>query len=274
MRDQEELVERASLALEGRLPEPAEVFLTLGSGLRAVADRIREAVDIPMAALPGLQVSTVPGHTGLLRYGRLGDRTVLAQMGRIHLYEGHEPADVVRMVEVAARLGCDTYIVTNAAGGLDPDFTPGDLMVISDHLNLTGMSPLMGVIRDGGPVFLDMAGAYDQRLRELVREAGDAVGVALRSGVYAGLTGPAYETPAEVEMLRRLGADAVGMSTVLEVVAARSHGLRVLGVSSITNVHGAGVATSHAEVLEVGERAADQLGRVLLALFDRLEPAP
>jgi purine-nucleoside phosphorylase len=268
----EDAVERAALALSSHIPDdaPPQVLLTLGSGLSGVADRIEDPIDVPLRALPGLEVSTVPGHSGRLRYGWLGGQPVLAQMGRIHLYEGHDPSAVTRVVDVAAELGCDTFVVTNAAGGIDQTFTPGDLMVIDDHLNLTGGSPLTGRLVDDAPVFLDMAGAYDPALRELLDAAAAAVGTELRHGVYAGLRGPQYETPAEIAMLRTLGAHAVGMSTVLEVIAARAAGLRVAGVSSITNVHGEGVATSHEEVVEVGARAAETLGRVLLELLDRL----
>jgi purine-nucleoside phosphorylase len=266
-----DLASRTALALGSRLDGGGvDVFLTLGSGLSSVADRIEDAVDVPIAALPNLAVSTVPGHTGTLRYGTLAGKRVLAQMGRVHLYEGHDPKDVTRMVSVAAHLGAGTFIVTNAAGGLEPSWSPGDLMLIEDHLNLTGATPLLGVLRDEAPVFLDMAGAYDPELRELARAVAGERDIELRGGVYAGLVGPAYETPAEVRMLRTIGAQAVGMSTVLEVIAARSHGLRVLGFSSITNVHGEGVATSHEEVVEVGAHAAVRLAGVVLGVLERL----
>ena len=272
MRDQDDQVERATLALAARLPDgaPPEVLLTLGSGLSSVGDQIEDPVDIPMAALPGIPVSRVPGHTAVLRYGRLGGKVVLAQMGRVHLYEGYDAADVTRLVEVAAGLGTSTYIVTNAAGGLNTDFSPGDLMVISDQINLTGQSPLTGVLRDGAPVFLDMGQAYDPELREHAARIGRDRGASVREGIYVGLAGPAYETPAEVHMLRTMGADAVGMSTVLEVIAARAHGMQVLGVSSVTNVHRKGQATTHAEVLEVSARAAEHLAQVVLGVVDGL----
>lgn len=270
MRDHLEQVRRASLSLASRMPgESVDIMLTLGSGLAAVADAIEDPVDVPTAAVPGLSVSRVPGHAGVIRFGRLGGKNVLAQMGRIHLYEGHDASDVTRVVEVAAELGCSTYVVTNAAGGLDEGMRPGDLMLITDQLNLTGESPLRGVFRDGGPIFLDMAAAYDPALRELAHVAAGELGTELREGVYAGLAGPAYETPAEVGMLRTMGADAVGMSTVLEVIAARSHGMRVLGLSSITNVHGAGVSTSHDEVIEIGSEAATRMAPLLLGILDR-----
>lgn len=270
MRDHLEQVRRASLSLGSRIPvDGIDVMLTLGSGLAAVADAIENPVDVPAAAVPGLPVSRVPGHAGVLRFGRLGGKNVLAQMGRIHLYEGHDASDVTRVVEVAAELGCSTYIVTNAAGGLDERMHPGDLMLITDQLNLTGESPLRGVFRDGGPIFLDMAEAYDPALRERAHAVAEDLGIALREGVYAGLAGPAYETPAEVAMLRTMGAHAVGMSTVLEVIAARSHGMRVLGMSSITNVHRAGAATSHEEVIEVGGEAAGRMAPLVLGIVDR-----
>jgi purine-nucleoside phosphorylase len=246
-----------------------EVLLTLGSGLAAIADDLDDAVDVDVDEVPGLVGSAVPGHASRLRCGRLAGRTVLAQLGRPHLYEGHDVRAVTRMVEVAAELGCGTFLVTNAAGGLDPTFDPGQLMVIDDHLNLTGVTPLTGVLRGGAPVFLDLGEAYDPGLRRQAHVVAADLGFELRRGVYAGVVGPAYETPAEVRMLRTLGADAVGMSTVNEVIAAQAHGMRVLGLSSITNVHGHAVATSHEEVLEVGALAAGPLARLVVELLGR-----
>lgn len=264
---------RAAAALRAQLPGDAapELLLTLGSGLGDVADAVEDATDVDVSTLPGLAPSTVPGHRSILRHGLLGGREVLVQAGRSHLYEGHDARDVTRVVEVAAALGVGTYLVTNAAGGLDADvLTPGDLLVIEDHINMTGTSPLTGIVRDGAPVFLDMSGAYDPELRALLLAVAGEQGESMKVGVYAGLRGPAFETLAEIRMLRTLGATVVGMSTVLEVIAARAAGLRVLGVSSVTNVHGEGVATSHEEVLEVGAGAAQRLGRILLALVPRL----
>ncbi|MEX1162474.1 MAG: purine-nucleoside phosphorylase [Nitriliruptor sp.] len=266
--------ERTTAALRARLDgrEP-EVLLTLGSGLGGVADAVEDAVVIDVLDLPGTAASTVPGHTARLVCGKLAGREVLVQAGRIHLYEGHSAHDVTRLVRVAAQLGVSTFVVTNAAGGIVDTFTPGDLMVIDDHLNLTGTSPLTGLLRDGAPRFVDMAGAYDAALRELAHEVAGGLGLTMQRGVYAGLVGPTYETPAEVAMLRTLGAHAVGMSTVNEVIAARDEGLRVLGFSSVTNVHGEGVATSHAEVIEVGARAAQDLERVLFGVLERSDEA-
>lgn len=266
---------RARDALRDRLadgphPPTVDVFLVLGSGLSGVADALAETTAVDLATLPGIAVSTVPGHRSRFVHGRLGDLSVLAQQGRVHLYEGHDAGAVTRTVEVAAGLGADTMVITNAAGGLDPTLRAGQLMLITDHLNLTGTSPLVGRFDEGGPVFLDMAGAYDPVLGELAAAVADDRELALREGVYAGLSGPAYETPAEVAMLRTLGATAVGMSTVLEVTMARAHGLRVVGLSSITNVHGEGVSTSHEEVVEVGARVAEDLASLVTGLVERL----
>lgn len=271
MREQDDLVERAALAIRARLgPEPPSVFLTLGSGLSAVADRIEDAIDVPLAAVPGVPVSRVPGHPGMLRYGRIGDVTVLAQMGRIHLYEGYDAAEVSRMVEVAATLGADTYIVTAAVGGLTKKLVPGDLVILSDHLNLTGTSPLLGLLRRGAPMFIDMGDAYDHELLDTATHVAAERGLRARTGVYAGLVGPAYETPAEVAMLRTLGGDVVGMSVVNEVIAARARAMRVLGIASVTNVHGSGLGTSHDEVLEVGASMSDDLATLVLGVISQL----
>ncbi len=267
-------IERTAAALRARLGgRSPEVLLTLGSGLGAVADAVEDAVVVDVLDLPGTAASTVPGHTARLVCGRLAGREVLVQAGRIHLYEGHSAHDVTRLVRVAAQLGgLDLRRDQRGRRHLDT-FTPGDLMVIDDHLNMTGTSPLSGLLRDGAPRFVDMAGAYDAVLRDLAHTVAGDLGLQLQRGVYAGLVGPAYETPAEVAMLRTLGAHAVGMSTVNEVIAARDEGLRVLGFSSVTNVHGEGVATTHAEVIEVGARAAQDLQRVLLGLLDRFDEA-
>lgn len=253
--------------LDGRTPD---VLVTLGSGLAGVAEAFQDTIDIPADSLPGMATSTVPGHTGVVKVGDLAGRTVLAQVGRVHLYEGHSGADVARMVDVAAHLGATTFVVTNAAGGINPTFEPGDVMVIADQLNLTGTSPHLGVLRDGAPVFQDMAGAYDAELVAVAHQVAADQGFALREGVYAGLPGPAFETAAEVAMLRSFGASAVGMSTVLEVIAARSRGMRVVGLSTITNVHGEGVATSHEEVLEVGATVSARVSALVLGLLERL----
>lgn len=257
-------------ALGHVLGDGVDLLVTLGSGLSGVADALEDAVELPTTILPHVPPSTVPGHTSTLRFGRIGGLRVLTLVGRVHLYEGHAGADVARMVDAAALLGAHSFLVTNAAGGLDQSYSPGDVMVIGDHLNLTGTTPLLGVVRDGGPVFVDMAVPYDAGYRAIAHEVADDLGLQLQEGVYAGLLGPAYETPAEVQWLRTIGATAVGMSTVLEVIAARARGMRVLGLSTITNVHGAGVETTHAEVIEVGARVAADVTRLVAGILPRL----
>lgn len=244
------------------------VLLTLGSGLGALADEIADPMSLPFADI-GLPTPTVPGHAGRLIAGTLEGVPVLVQQGRIHLYEGAAPSDVTAAVRAAAEAGVETFVATNAAGGVADAMEPGEVMIIGDHLNLTGTSPL---IRPGeAPHFLDMSAAYDAGLRGLAAAAAEAEGVRSSEGIYAGLVGPAFETPAEVRMLRTLGADAVGMSTVLEVLQARALGLRVLGLSLITNVHRAGgTPTDHQEVLEAGRLGGPRLAGLLRRVLSTL----
>lgn len=252
-------------ALRARLdPREPVALVTLGSGLGGVVDALEDTATVEATDV-GLPASTVPGHRGRLVAGRLAGTEVLVQQGRVHRYEGLGAGAVAATVRAAAELGCTAFVVTNAAGGLRDHQRPGDLMAITDHLNLTGDTPLVG------PQFVDMADAYDPALRDRAREAADAEGVALGAGVYAGLRGPSYETPAEVAMLRTLGADAVGMSTVLEVLAARAAGLRVWGCSLITNVHRpGGTPVDHGEVLAAADAAGPRLARVLHRLVGGL----
>jgi purine-nucleoside phosphorylase len=242
------------------------VGLVLGSGLGSLADDLEEPVCIPFEELPGWPVATAPGHVGRLLLGRLGEVPVAALQGRLHLYEGNDPGLVVQPVLLFRRLGAGVVILTNAAGGVNPSYGPGTLMVIADHLNLTGRTPLLGVNADElGPRFPDMTEVWSPRLRERLHAAAAAEGVPFEEGIYAGLIGPSYETPAEVRMLRTMGADAVGMSTVLEAIAARWAGLEVCGVSLVTNA-GAGYSgqpLAHEEVLEAGAEAGPRLARVL-----------
>ena len=217
-----------------------QVGIVLGSGLGGLADDLEDAVAIPFDELPGWPAATAPGHVGRLLLGRLSGTPVVMLQGRFHLYEGNDPGLVVQPVLLFGRLGAGVVVLTNAAGGVDPAFGPGTLMVIRDHLNLTGRTPLLGPNADElGPRFPDLTDAWSPRLRAGLHAAGEAEGVTLVEGVYAGLLGPQYETPAEVRMLGTLGADAVGMSTVLECIAARWAGLEVCGVSLVTNA-GAG----------------------------------
>jgi purine-nucleoside phosphorylase len=270
MNDQQ--VQDAAARMNQRLGEVPEVLAVLGSGLGFLADALTDPVEIPMSDLEGLPAAGVAGHSGRFVCGILEGRRVLVQSGRFHLYEGHAPAVVVAPVRIAAALGVRTLVVTNAAGGVNPAFTPGTIMLIEDHLNLTGVNPLVGPTRPGEPRFPDMSRAWDPALRALARECAGELDLELARGTYAAVLGPSYETPAEVCMLAALGADAVGMSTVPEVIAARSAGLRVLGLSLITNA-AAGVTDatlSHDEVLAAGREAAPRFERLLRAIMARL----
>jgi purine-nucleoside phosphorylase len=242
------------------------VGLVLGSGLGRLADALDLELAIPFAELPGWSPATAPGHAGRLLFGLLSGVPVVVQQGRLHLYEGHSAGFVVQPVLLMGRLGAETVVLTNAAGGVNPSYGAGTLMAIADHLNLTGRSPLIGPnAPEVGPRFPDMTEVWDADLRARLHAAADAEEVALAEGVYACLLGPSYETPAEVRMLGTLGADAVGMSTALEAVAARWAGMRVCGVSLVTNP-GAGLSggtLSHAEVLAAAEAAGPGLARVI-----------
>ena len=251
-----------------------DVGLVLGSGLGGLADALDLEVAIPFGELPGWPPATAPGHAGQLLFGRLAGVSVVVQQGRFHLYEGHSAGFVAQPVLLMARLGAGVVVLTNAAGGVNPQFGAGTLMAIADHINLAGRSPLTGPnAPELGPRFPDMTGVWDAELRSRLHAAADAEGVALADGVYASLPGPSYETPAEVRMLARLGADAVGMSTALEAVAARWAGLRVCGVSLVTNP-GAGLSgaeLSHAEVLEIAATSGPALSRVLARFLGDLD---
>ncbi len=248
------------------------VAIVLGSGLGSVADEVQSAIRIPQSAVPGFPQPGAPGHKGELVAGTLERVPVLVQSGRFHLYEGHAPAIAALPVRVFARLGVRTLIVTNAAGGLRLTFRPPTLMLIADHINLMWRNPLVGRVEEGEERFPDMSDPYDAQLRALAREAARAQRIPLEEGVYAALLGPSFETPAEIRMLERIGADAVGMSTVPEVIAARARGIRCLGFSTITNV-AAGLSSaklSHEEVLEAARVVAGQLSRLIQGVLARL----
>ncbi len=253
------------------------VAIVLGSGLGSVADSVDSAIRIPYSAIPGFPEPGAPGHKGELVGGTLEGVAVLAQSGRFHLYEGHAPAVAALPTRVFARLGVRTLIVTNAAGGIRHTFRPPTLMLIADHINLMFRHPLAGPVEEGEERFPDMSDPYDAELRARARDVARAERIPLEEGVYAALLGPSFETPAEIRMLARLGADAVGMSTVPEVITARARGIRCLGFSSVTNVAaglagGAGGAQklSHQEVLEAGRGLAGQLERLIRGVLQRL----
>ena len=243
--------------------------IVLGSGLGQLADDLTDATAVPFADLPGWPAASAPGHAGRLVLGHLDGVAVVCLQGRLHLYEGYSERLIVEPVLLMDRLGASRVLLTNAAGGIHAEWPAGTLMLVSDHLNLTGRNPLIGVAEDTlGPRFPDLVDAWSPRLRDVMRRAAAAEGIGLEEGVYAGLTGPTYETPAEVRMLRTLGADAVGMSTVLEAIAARWAGLELVGVSLVTNP-GAGVTgmpLSHDDVLAVAAEAGPRF-RALVRRF-------
>jgi purine-nucleoside phosphorylase len=244
-------LEDCVFAVRKRIDREPRVGLVLGSGLGAFADSLENLVRIPYRELPHMAASDVAGHPGNLCFGDAGGTPVVCMQGRVHLYEGHPVDQVVLGVRTMARLGVQCVLLTNAAGGLEPAWAAGDLMVVTDHINLTGTSPLVGADDDAlGPRFPDMTAAYDAELRGWMHAAAAERGLALREGVYAGLLGPQYETPAEVRMVRGFGAHAVGMSTVHEVIALRHMGVRVAALSCITNL-AAGISArslDHADV--------------------------
>jgi purine-nucleoside phosphorylase len=243
-----------------------QVGIVLGSGLGGLADDLAISAAIPFAELPGWPAATAPGHAGRLLFGTLDGVPVVLQQGRLHLYEGNAPGLVVQPVLLMGRLGARVVVLTNAAGGVNPGYRAGTLMVIADHLNLTGQMPLLGANADAiGPRFPDLLNAWSPRLRAALRSAGRAEDVDLGEGIYAGLLGPTYETPAEVRALRVLGADAVGMSTVLEAIAARWAGIELAGVSLVTNP-GSGYSENpltHEEVLAAAAEAGPRLAKVI-----------
>lgn len=254
------------------------VAIVLGSGLGGLVTSVEDAVVIPYADIPGFPEPTVEGHGGTLHLGRISGVPVVLQSGRFHLYEGFPPEQVVLPVRAFAELGVGTLIVTNAAGGLRRTFAPPALMLVADHVNLMFRAPLAGPVLPGEERFPDMAAPYDPALRDVAKRVARDAGIPLAEGVYAGVLGPNYETPAEIRMLDRLGADAVGMSTVPEVIAARARGVRVLGISTITNL-AAGIsptALSHDEVLAAGREAGgwlETLVRGVVAELDAETPA-
>ena len=273
--DQPERLAALERTVRERTDLRPRVGLVLGSGLGGLADSLELEISIPFEEMPGWPDTTAPGHAGKLLFGRMSGVPVVMQQGRFHLYEGHSAGFVVQPVLLMGKLGARAVVLTNAAGGVNPEFGAGTLMAITDHINMTGTSPLVG--QNAGEIgqrFPDMTGVWDAELRLGLHAAAEAEGVALADGVYACLMGPSYETPAEVRMLAHLGADAVGMSTALEAVAARWAGLKVCGVSLVTNP-GAGLSgaeLSHAEVLASAEAAGPRLARILARFIGELAP--
>lgn len=261
----------AAATLRAALPSAQPTIgLILGSGLGGFADALEETTTFSYADLPGFPAPTVEGHAGRLVIGRVEGKSVVCLQGRVHLYEGHSAETVAILVRTLALLGCHTLVVTNAAGALDRDVSPGDLMVITDHINLQGRNPLVGPNDPSfGPRFPAMSDAYDPGLRKLLLERAHALGLVVREGVYIGVLGPSFETPAEIRAFSRWGANAVGMSTVSEVIVARHCGMRVLGLSVLTNL-AAGLSdeeVNHEQTLASAQRSAADLRRLLRAFL-------
>ncbi len=252
----------------------ADIGIVLGSGLGGFGDALIGARRIAYSDIPGFPVSTVEGHAGEFATGTLRDKRVIIMSGRFHSYEGYGMDSVTMPIRVMSLLGVRTLILTNAAGGVNTDFAPGDLMLITDYLNMSGRNPLRGKNLDAfGPRFPDMTDAYSRELRAMALEKATQLNITLQQGVYCWMNGPSFETPAEIRMLRLLGADAVGMSTVPETIVARHSGMRVLGVSSITNM-AAGVLDepiNHEEVLAMGERTREKFSSLLDAIIDGIQ---
>jgi purine-nucleoside phosphorylase len=262
--------------IRGHSSRKAEIGIVLGSGLGGFAGSIQDAEAIPFSEIPEWPVSTVAGHAGKFILGELEGKSVMVLQGRVHYYEGYSMAQVTLYVRVMQRLGIGTLIVTNAAGAINPDFAPGDLMLITDQLNLmtmAGPNPLRGPNLDEiGPRFPDMSQAYDREYLRCARQAAAGEKITLREGVYAGLAGPSFETPADLRFLRIAGADAVGMSTVPEVIVARHGGMRVLGISGISNKANldGNTITTHEEVLAAGQVIVPKLSQLLRAVLRTL----
>ncbi len=272
-----EQIDETTKVIRDRITIQPRLGMILGSGLGPLADTVEDPVVIPYGELPHWPVSTVIGHEGRLVVGKMEGQDVLVMQGRVHYYEGYSMDQVTFPVRVMQRLGIEIMVVTNAAGAVNPDFEPGDLMLITDHLNLIGMAgpnPLRGPNMDEfGPRFPDMSQAYDRQLTDLARQIAEEEDMLLREGVYIGLAGPSFETPADLRFLRSIGVDAVGMSTVPEVTVARHGGTRVMGVSGISNkanLDGSTV-TSHEEVLEAGRVMVPKLIKLVRRVLSQLE---
>lgn len=268
-----ERMEEAKSFIRAQISEAPQIGLILGSGLGELAEDIQDAVRIPYESIPHFPVSTVEGHAGQLVTGRLQNKTVIAMQGRFHYYEGYSMQEVTFPVRVMKALGVQQLIVTNACGGMNPAFKPGDLMIIKDHLNLTGANPLIGGNEPAlGPRFPDMSRAYTPELLALVHETAQSLGIEVQQGVYAGISGPNYMTPAELTMLRTLGGDAVGMSTVPEVIVASHMSMQVIGISCVTDMAiGEELEPlSHEQVIEVANRTKPRFIKLVKEIVARL----
>lgn len=259
--------------IKGICETTPSIGLILGSGLGSLAETIEDPVIIKYRDIPNFPLSTVEGHEGQLIIGNLGGKNVIAMQGRFHYYEGYPLSEVIFPIRVILSLGIENLIVTNAAGGVNEDFQPGDLMIINDHINFTGQNPLIGEnLDDLGPRFVDMSKPYDESLIQLAKNVGNDLDIPLKEGVYMWFTGPTYETSAEVKMARMLGANAVGMSTVPEVIVAAHEGVKVLGISCITNM-AAGILDqplNHEEVIETSLMVKDKFEKLVIEILTNI----
>lgn len=272
-----QIVEKAARSISTQIGHEVKSAIILGSGLGAIANELEGRIAIPYERIPGFPNSTIPGHSGELLHGRICGKEVIVFNGRFHVYEGYSMQEVTMPVRVAKRLGVQIIIITNACGGINEDFRPGDIMLISDHINLMGGNPLTGIDEKvfGSP-FVDMSDPYDSELRrrvKIVAAANTAIGD-VREGIYIGVHGPSYETRAEISFFRRIGADAVGMSTVPEVTVCAQEGIRVIGVSAVTNMATGSRTTplTHQEVLENTEKMSNRLILLIKELFNHVLP--
>lgn len=267
-----ERITEAAAYIKDQGVQDIEMGLILGSGLGELGDEVEQSIAIPYEAIPHFPVSTVVGHAGQLVYGTLGGKKVLAMQGRFHYYEGYNLEEVTFPVRVMKELGIHSLVVTNASGGVNTDFEPGDLMMITDQINFTGVNPLHGPNdEDLGPRFTDMSHAYDKEYQKLIRVVAQEQNIALKEGIYMGFSGPTYETPAEIRMARTIGADAVGMSTVPEVIVANHAGLRVLGIACITNLAaGMQANLNHEEVVETTNRVKETFKSFVKAILEKV----
>lgn len=265
-----EKLKQSAEFIKNKLAATPEIGAVLGSGLGILAEEVEEAVEINYADIPHFPVSTVPGHEGKLVFGKLENKYVLMMKGRFHYYEGYSMEEVTFPIRVMKLLGLENLLVTNAAGGINKDFEPGDLMIIRDHIKFFSDSPLRGEnYEEFGPRFNDMSDAYTKTLREMAKEVAYGLGIMLQEGVYGFMSGPSYETPAEIRMLQVVGADAVGMSTVPEVIVAAHAGMKILGISCITNM-AAGILDQpldHQEVMDTAERVKEKFLTLVRAMI-------
>ena len=267
-----EKIQETAAFLKGKMHTSPETAIILGTGLGSLADEITEKYEIKYSDIPNFPISTVEGHSGKLIFGKLGNKDIMAMQGRFHYYKGYSMKEVTFPVRVMRELGIKTLFVSNASGGTNADFEIGDLMIITDHINYFPEHPLRGKNIPYGPRFPDMSEAYSKRMQQIIKKEAQKLGIPLKEGVYLQLTGPSYETPAEIRMYRTCGADAVGMSTACETIAARHMGIEVCGISCITNL-AAGMTSqhlNHQEVQQTADRVAEQFQELLTAIITHI----